>query len=118
MLEVTPTDMEIPGRGSERSVSQQDLNGPWIDTGVEQMSGKGVAQGMNATALIDARLASGTVVNILGGATGHVALGVLAWEQPGPIAINAPISTQFMEQTVREQTIAILAAIVQVSCFQ
>jgi hypothetical protein len=76
--------MEIPGRGSERSVAQQDLNGSRIDPGVEQMSGKGVAQGMNATAMIDARLASGTVVNILGSAAGHVALGVLAWEQPRP----------------------------------
>ena len=81
---MAPTDMEIAGCGPDGAVPQQELNGARIDPGVEQMGSKGVPQGMNATAMVDARLASGVVVNILGGATGHVAFGVLAGEEPGP----------------------------------
>ena len=80
---MAPTDMEIAGCGPDGAVPQQELNGAWIDPGIEQMGGKGVPQGMNATAMVDARLASGLVVNMLGRATGHVALGVFAGKSQG-----------------------------------
>jgi hypothetical protein len=43
--------MEIPGRGLDGAVAQQELNGARINTSIEQMCGKGVPQGVNAIAL-------------------------------------------------------------------
>ena len=87
-----------------------------IDTGFQQMSGKAVAQGMNAADLGDAGGVAGHVVVALAAGTVQMARWVEARrEQPactiGMAATGSPVQPQLREQIRIEQAIPILPAL-------
>ena len=50
---------------------------------------------METGAVVDARPASGLVINLLGGARGHGLMGFGAGEEPGLGCLDLPIRPQF-----------------------
>jgi hypothetical protein len=108
--QMAAADMDILESGLDGAMPQQQLNGVGIDTRIEQMRGKGVAQGVDARAWFDAGPCSGLVVNLLGRATGHGLVGFGAGEEPGPWTGDLPIGAQFDQQALGKQAVAIFVA--------
>ncbi len=107
-------DMDILESGLDGAVPQQQLNGVGVDARIEQMRGKGVAQGVDARAWFDAGPCSGLVVNLLGSATGHGLVGFGAGKEPRPWALVLPIGAQFDQQALGKQTVAVFVAFAMV----
>src|SRR5439155_19820113 len=61
-------DMEVAGGGAEAVVPEQDLDGAEVGTGLEQVSGGAVPQGMHMNVLAQARGLQGTLADHLDGA--------------------------------------------------
>jgi hypothetical protein len=91
MGELLAADMQIAVCSLERAVPQEDLDGARIAPRVEQVGGTAVSQRLNAPAMLDTGAPPGVVVNLACRATGHVALGVVAGEEPGLMTLKLPI---------------------------
>ena len=50
MHQMPATDMDILQGCFDGAMTQQELQGVWIDAGIEKMGGKGVTQGMEPRA--------------------------------------------------------------------
>src|SRR5688572_27020362 len=105
--QMAAADMDILESGLNGAMPQQQLNGVGIDTRVEQVRGKGVSQGVDASAWFDAGPCSGLVVNLLGRATGHGLVGFGAGKEPRPWALVLPIGAQFDQQALGKQAVAV-----------
>ena len=56
--------MDVPCRGPDAAMAQQDLDGPQVGTGFEQVGGEAVAQGMDGDVLAQTGLVAGTAAGL------------------------------------------------------
>src|SRR5262249_49222497 len=77
-------DVEIAGGGAKVTVPQQDLDGPQVGAGLEQVGGEAVPQGVHMDALAQARGLQGALADHLDGAQGDRTVGPTPREEEGP----------------------------------
>ena len=83
-------------------MSHKELDSARIHSGLQQMSGEGVAERMDPADFVDADSLFGRVEDLGGGDTVEGPIGFLALEQPRGRAIFAPVIPQVPEDARRE----------------
>lgn len=76
--QVLPGDLQVTRGGIDGPVPEQELNGPDVYAGFEEMRGKAVPERMDALAVYDPRSPLGVIVDLLGGPDRHRLGGVLS----------------------------------------
>jgi hypothetical protein len=108
--------MEVEGGGLERVVAEVLLDEAQIDTGLEQVRGVAVAQGVDRDALSEAELPDHAPHGALhagagdglGGGAGGLGVTPDGGEEPERIALGAPVVAQHVQRARRERDVAIL----------
>lgn len=90
--------MEVTHGRADMTVTEQALDGVDIDTGFQQVRRESVAQGMNATAVINAGGTASSMIDALGRLIVKWAVASAIGKQPVFGAINSPVQTQGFEQ--------------------
>ena len=89
--------MKIAHGRTDMAVAEQALDGVDIDPGFQQMGGKSVAQGVNATTALNASGAAGGMVNALGGRVVEWSIAAVIGKQPALGASDSPVQAQRFE---------------------
>jgi len=101
--------MDIAGSGLYRAVSQPPLDDVKLHPVFIEMTGKTVAQGMNAMAFVDLGFLLGVVKDLLGGADGHGPGFIPAEKQPFLRLCEAPVFPQQIKTSLGENRVSVLA---------
>ena len=91
--------MKVAQRGTDMPVAHEPLNGVHIDSGFQQMRGKGMAQPVDAAVLGDAGSRLGGVEDLLrrGGANRLIGQ-PRGGKQPQSWPVSRPVAAQLREQ--------------------
>src|SRR6185369_526695 len=91
--------MKVAHGRTDIAVAKQTLDGVNIDTSFQQVSGKGVAQGMNTTAEGNACGLACGMVNALGGLIVERAITGAIGKQPMPGTSDSPVQAKRFQKT-------------------
>ena len=91
-------DPKISGCGAEVAMTEQQLNGPNIGAGFEQMDGKGVSKQMRGNRLGKAGDAMGFLTGGLNGEPSNRSIRQSAREQPLLRACGLPVAAENIQQ--------------------
>jgi hypothetical protein len=75
-------DLQVALRGGESAMAEQQLNGPHVRAGFEQVDGERVAQGMGRDRFLQATAAVGALAGPLDGHVRDVTVGSVAGNEP------------------------------------
>ena len=100
--------MEVAGGGAEAAVPEQDLDGPQVGAGLEQVGGEAVPQSVHMNVLAQARGRQRALADHLDGAWADRLVGLTPWEEVGPGPVSCPVLAQDRQQPWREHDVAIL----------
>jgi hypothetical protein len=115
--------VKIDHRGFELGMAHVSLDDPQVDSGFEEVSGIGVAEGMNGDSLFsDSSSHLGPTEDPLDTAFGHGRRSVVCSsavtangrEEEARVAVGPPIASEQMEGGLRERDIAILGTLAAV----
>jgi hypothetical protein len=95
----------VDGGGARAIVSEQDLDGPRVGAGLEQVGGETVSQRVDCDVLLEAGGPPGLATGLHHSLRGDWPIGVASGEQPGLGARHLPVGP---EQLGREHDVAIL----------
>ena len=108
--EVGAGNAQIAGGGIAGTVPEQERDGTQVNSRCESMGGAGVAQRVEACAMLSVGGVLGAGRNPLCTAEGQGLGAVLAWKPPRLATLQRPISPQCGQQTSREPRVAVCAA--------
>src|SRR5712692_5579528 len=100
--------MDVPRRGVETVMSQQDLNGPQVGTGFEQVGRETVAQGTNGDVLGQAGGLARPEADFPYASGGNGSAGDGAGEEDLAGPSSFPISAEDLQQPRGEHDVAVL----------
>lgn len=92
-------------------MAEQPLDRVEVGSGFQEMGGKGMAQGVDAAGLCDAGCCLGGVVDAGCRLPGDRLVLLGAREEPGFWPMSAPVAAKLGEHGLRQETIAVLAAL-------
>src|SRR5580658_5168618 len=105
--------MEIPGRGLQIHMAEQDLDRPQVCSGLEQVRRPAVAQGVRRYMLLDARIAGGFFTCVPDNLVRHgsvlSAVACTARKKIDARLLPAPILSQRLKQSRTEWDVATAA---------
>jgi hypothetical protein len=104
-------DAQVPGRCRQAAMTEQQLNGPHISAGFEEMDGKRVAKGMWRDWFGETGQTKGFLAGLLYGALRDRPIVANTGKQPLLRANGSPVAAQDLQQLGREHDISILAAL-------
>ena len=103
--------MQVAHGGADMAVAEQALQRGQIDPGLQQVGGEGVSQAVDATFTSNAGSVAGGAVHALCHFDAHRAIAGGVGKQPQARPAIMPVAAQGLQQSGREQRIAILAAL-------
>ena len=107
--------MEIPGRGLQVHMAEQDLDRAQVCSRLEQVRRPAVAQGVRRYVLLDARIAGGFFTGVPDNLVRHgsvlSAVSSTAGEKVGARLLPAPILAQRLQQSRAEWDVATAATL-------
>src|SRR5262245_29238924 len=103
--------MNVAHRGADVAMTHQALDRVQVDTALQQMRCESVAQSMNSARLGDSGAPLRGVEHLLYCGVADRIGSAPVGEQPRVRLIQHPVATQLREQSGREQTVAVLAAL-------
>ena len=103
--------MGIAGGGAQTAMAEQDLNDADVGAGLQQMGGKGVAQGMSGDALAQAAGVAGALDRFLQTLQAEGSIGESAGKEPRGGVGNFPVAAQQDQEFGRQHEVTILVAL-------
>ena len=103
--------MDVLRCRAQAAMTEQDLDGPQVRAGLEQMSGEAVPQRVNRDALAQSGFPSGPLADLVDGVNRDGPLEQSAGEEVLAGPHSYPVSAEHLQQPGREHDVAILAAL-------
>src|SRR4051794_2982962 len=100
--------MDVPRGGAEAAMTEQDLDGPQVGAGLEQMGGEAVPQGMDDDPFLQPGDLSGLVARLAYAAGGDRPVGGGPGEEDVAGPSGLPVGAEDLQQPRGEHDVAIL----------
>ena len=104
-------DVEVAGGGAEAVVPEQDLDRAEVGTGLEQVGGEAVSQGMHMDVLAQSRSLQGTPADHLDGARADRPVGLAPREEVRLGPVLRPVRAGDGQESRREHHVAVLVSL-------